>query len=179
MKSVLMACIVLFGSNVALGVITLHIPDQGFSWSPNQEVRIYVSGGDPIQGCNLHLKSTGAPFTGGSFTAPGCIFAENHSAPGAAVVSNGGAYLDHSITTASGTVIADGLLYVGYFDATAMNWQFVVATYQDFFGFQFPTDFAPTPAIQDSGTLSHIPEPGALLLLAPVLLMMSRRVNYR
>jgi hypothetical protein len=180
MKTSVIAVLGVLALNVAaFGAIIIEIPDQVIDPLPGQQIIVNVTGGDPVQGANLHLNSSGAPFTGGSFVEPGLIFAPNNSAPGTAVISNGESvndYLDHSITTGSGTVAADGGLYIATVDATGLDGtQFVVDSFQDFFGFPFPTDFAGLPATQGSGTITVTPEPASALLLGLAGLFLRRR----
>ncbi len=144
-----------------------------------QWIDIYVSGGNPIEGCNFNAQigdggpaasGTAAPVITGIDLETG-IFAGNNqgqvdqgSIPQVAMFS---------ITTATGTVSASGILARLEIDTTGyfgdQTWTLALdATHNG------TTDFAPAAATITDGAI-NIPEPATLSLLAIGGLAMIRR----
>ncbi len=142
--------------------------------TPFQAIEIYTSGGDEVQGVNFNIQvADGGLEAGGLIDGPaitdvdlitGTIFADNHT-----VQTNISAGYDwpqfgaYAVTTASGTVAADGLLGTVVIDTTGFfsgTWELRMAGTRN-----GDTDFTVLPATIFNGQLVLIPEPSGLLLL--------------
>lgn len=135
----------------------------------DQLIEIMVSGGDSVQGLNLRLQVADGgthPDAGGSIDGPkisnvdlvtGTIFDGNNtgqndllSLPQVSV---------QSITTATGTVVADGMLATVLIDTTGfMEGEFDLRAGSTLDG---PTDFAGVPANITDGSIRIVPEPAS------------------
>ncbi|MEE8452908.1 MAG: peptidylprolyl isomerase, partial [Thermoguttaceae bacterium] len=109
--------------------------------TPGQEIQIFVTGGDDVQGLNLNVMvADGGPEVGGTIIGPtiedvdvqtGTIFADNTtgqtSAPEPTEVPQ---WEGRTIVTASGTVSAEGLLATITIDTTGFTvgtWDLIVS----------------------------------------------------
>jgi len=146
----------------------------------NQTIAIGVTGADPIEGLNFRIQvEDGGPLppAAGPPTGPvitsvdlitGTIFADNFSEQTDLL------RLDQiwvqSVTTESGTVIADGLLATVTFDTSGFTQgSFRLALAETLDG---PTDFAGIPITITDGMLHVVPEPSNWIMGLPVCLVM-------
>lgn len=155
---------------------------------PNQTITIFVKGGQLVQGLNFNIQiADGGPVAAGSIIGPGIsgvdiltgtIFAGNNTGnpPGNGILVSQVAF--YSTTTASGSVVAQGLLASVTLDTTGL----LSGTFDLFLSntLNSSTNFASmdpalTPTIID-GSLTIVPEPVSLMLtLGTGLMLLGRR----
>jgi hypothetical protein len=146
--------------------------------TPNQTVPIYVSGGDAVEGLNLYVGvgDGGALLGGTDGSAPaitgldivtGTIFGANNT--GQQTPNQTVQFWSASTTTNSGSVSASGLLATIIVDTTGFtagnSYDLMLASYPAATGVP-DSDFGGVPGTFINGTLTIVPEPGALGLLA-------------
>ena len=171
---------IIHGANSLDGLGNYHLlPD-----TPDQQIQIFVRGGDPVQGVAFNIAiADGGPDAGGSVVGPmitavdiltGTIFDGNNTGLGSAAGVLAPQIAFFSTTTATGTVPAEGLLATVTLDTTgfAAGQTFDLIVSQTV---NNPTMFgAVTPTVLD-GTLTMVPEPIGLLPVGGLLLLVRRR----
>lgn len=182
-KLAIVACELFFSAATAWAVPTIVVGQHDLlPNTPNQIVKINVSGGDEVDALDLNAQiADGGPEVGGSIDGPaitgadiitGTIFANNNDGQ-----SDLGSYPQvalRSTVADSGSVIADGLLTTLTIDTTG----FSTGTFSLNLGdtLNGPTDFDPISADITDGSITIVPEPASIcLLLGGAGLMMQRR----
>lgn len=155
----------------------------------DQAIKIFVSGGQSVQGLNLNLQvADGGPEAGGSIDGPtiqsvdiftGTIFDANNTGLGSGNGVLAPQVAFYSTTTQSGTVSAEGLLATVWIDTTGFfdgSFDLVLSDTVN-----NPTNFGSTdpdltPTIVD-GQITIVPEPATMLSLGlgGLALAMGRR----
>ena len=139
--------------------------------TPGQKIDICVSGGDPVQGLNFNVQvGDGAAANGGVDIGPiiteadvvtGTIFDGNNT--GQTDLVSMGLIVFRVVTTASGTVAADGLLATLTVDTTRITSGWFDLSLTNVAEKAFPpgvdTDFAGVPADITNGTIEIVPRP--------------------
>jgi hypothetical protein len=171
---------------IAVGNIQL-LPDK-----PNQTVQVFVSGGDVVQGLNFEIQTgDGGPDSGGTAAGAGPLITNLDLLTGTIFAANntgqhGGGPLsltgktkaqvwEATTTTSATTVAAAGLLANITFDTTGfktINQSFPLALKGTNNG---DTNFAGVPINITNGTITIVPEPGAVGLVLAMGIMGLRR----
>jgi hypothetical protein len=160
-------CIV---SGPARGALIIDVGDHILQANQaGQQIQIFVSGGDQVQGLNLNAQihdgsdAAVAPVFQNVDIVTGTIFAGNHNPPNH--IGDLPRIQVWSMTTASGTVPAQGLLATFTINTTGLfagTWDLRLRD-----TLNGHTDFAGTPATITNGSISIavIPEPSVLALV--------------
>jgi len=146
-----------------------------FPNTANQEVSIFVTGGDPVQGLNFNAQiGDGGVDLGGTTVGPEITGIDILT--GTLVEGNNNGFVDpealggvdfklvefRTTTTNAGTVAADGLLATLTIDPTGFfSGVFPLILSNTVNG---PTDFAGVEATIDDGTIRIVPEPSTVAM---------------
>lgn len=176
----------LFFADVANAALVINVGSYTLlPNTPNQTVKIFVTGGDAVQGLNFYAQvADGGPAAGGTVTGPaitgvdilaGTIFAANNN--GADNPGSVPQLAARTTTTLAGSVPGNGLLATLTFDTTGFTtqrtWSLNLKN-----TLNGPTDFAGTPAtIADGSIIVNVPEPACILLLFVGLMLRLRRTR--
>jgi len=193
-RSLLVACTLWLGTSLAAADPLIEVgTHELLPNTPSQTVRLFVSGGDAVQGLNFNLQvADGGPeVPGGSIDGPAItdvdiltatIFDGNNTGAQDVLQDLGLDYPQAAVyttTTLSGTVAADGLLATVTIDTTGFYYGTWDLRMED--TFNGPTDFAGIGATVLDGSITiqggvGVPEPAsvALLLLGGALLAVWR-----
>ena len=149
--------------------------------TPNQPVQIYVSGVPAVAGLNLNAQigdgwAIGTPVFSSVNLTSGTLFSSNNSGP-SDIGSIPGLAM-YSILTNSGSISGgSGLLATLYVDTTGLNSGTFALSLGDTLNgaTTFLTETGEAPITITEGTLTVVPEPAGLAILATGLLPLVRR----
>ena len=149
--------------------------------TPNQPVQIYVSGVPAVAGLNLNAQigdgwAIGTPVFSGVNLTSGTLFASNNS--GASDIGSIPGLAMYSILTNSGSIPGgSGLLATLYVDTTGLDSGTFARSLGD--TLNGPTTFlsesGEVPIIITNGSLTVVPEPTGLAILATCFIPLLRR----